>query len=103
VQVHTEDGVSGVMRAQKRAAVQHILCSSWPQLLKSQTVQRLIDELHVPAAWVAEARAWWAATNWDTHTEVRHQVEIAPLLCGTTLVCATQRAAFDLCLKSSWR
>lgn len=70
VQVHTEGGVSGVMRAQKRAAVQHILCSSWPQLLAANAVKQVIDDLHVPAAWVAEARAWWAATSWDTHTEV---------------------------------
>lgn len=61
-----------VMRAQKRSAVQHLLCTSWPQLIQTPgAVRRLTEDLCVPSTWVAEARAWWAAAHWDTRTEVR--------------------------------
>ena len=76
--VKVVDGKEASQRL-KDAAVQRVITASWPQLMGSDGAEQmaaLSTELNVPEVWLAQARAWWAASVGDGPEEVAALVAI---------------------------
>jgi hypothetical protein len=99
-QAHNADAKAAVIQNALVGSIGAAHCTDLSGGITSALVQHLADDLDVPRAWLAEARACWAASTGNEHAQLSALLECESQQAATSLLMS--RVAAPLAATAQW-